>query len=624
VGYSLAVGFGARKAASKDLAGFFLAGRRIKGWQAGFSMAATQFAADTPLLVTGLVATGGIFLLWQLWVYGIAFLLLGFLFSAGWKRTGIVTDAEFVELRYSGRGKLLLRVVKALYYGTVINCVVMAFVLVAAVRIAEVFLPWHEWLPHALYRTLQQIVAALGMDLSSGAGGLEPLVATTNGVISIMLMLAFIGLYSTSGGLRGVILTDTVQFAIALAGTALYALAVLDEVGGLQALLDRLVTLYGHDGAERMLSFLPSSQEALAPLLVIIALQWLFQMNSDGTGYLAQRAMACRSDRDARIAAIIFAWAQIVLRSLIWIVIAVGLLAIYPFAPEAASGDDAFKAAREATFVLGIEDHLGPGARGLMLTGLLAALASTIDTHLNWGASYWCNDIYNRLVNQSLLGRTPKPRELVAVARVSNLLLIAVALAVMTQLGSIQEGWKLSLLFGAGVGSVLVLRWVWERINLYSELAAMLVSLVGGVVLLQAFPAPGDEWLRLAAMAAMSTLAAVGITFITPPTSREARVAFYRAVRPVGFWTRTAAAAGASGQAPVRRLGRTLVTTAASAASLFLVLVGLGKLLLGLDARALWVGVGLLALAALLTPLWWRDMLRLDGDRPPASSPSHR
>ena len=144
--YAIYAGLSARRAASAGLQEYFLAGRTIKGWRAGVSMAATQFAADTPLLVVGLIASGGIFLIWQLWVYGIAFLMMGFVFAVHWRRAGVLTDAEFTELRYSARGALALRTVKALYYGTLINCVVLAFVLVAAVRIAEVFLPWHEWL----------------------------------------------------------------------------------------------------------------------------------------------------------------------------------------------------------------------------------------------------------------------------------------------------------------------------------------------------------------------------------------------------------------------------------------------------------------------------------------------
>ena len=168
-------------------------------------------------------------------------------------------------------------------------------------------------------------------------------------------------------------------------------------------------------------------------------------MNSDGTGYLAQRTMACATDKDARIAAMVFTWMQVLVRSLIWLVIGVGLLVIYPFTPETASGDH-FVAARELLFVTGIDDLLPVGIRGLMLTGLLAALASTIDTHLNWGASYWSNDVYNRLICNHWLKREPKNRELVLVARLSSVIILIIAIIIMANLGSIQTTWFISLL----------------------------------------------------------------------------------------------------------------------------------------------------------------------------------
>ena len=205
--YAITSGLRARKKASENLQEYFLAGKTLTGWRAGFSMAATQFAADTPLLVMGLIATGGIFLVWRLWIYGIAFLMMGFIFSATWRRAGVLTDAELTEVRYSGKGVLPLRVLKAVYYGTVINCVVMAMVLVAAVRIAEVFLPWHEWLPDFLFNPILNFTQWIGVSLG-GATGLDPGIATANNLISIMVILSFTALYSTTGGLRSVVATD--------------------------------------------------------------------------------------------------------------------------------------------------------------------------------------------------------------------------------------------------------------------------------------------------------------------------------------------------------------------------------------------------------------------------------
>lgn len=600
--YAIGAGLRARKAASKNLDQYFLAGRTIKGWRAGFSMAATQFAADTPLLVMGLIATGGIFLLWRLWIYGLAFLLMGFVLAAAWRRSGVLTDAELTELRYSGRGVLFLRSVKALYYGTLINCVVLAMVLVAAMLIAEVFLPWHEWLPEAVYGLFYSAVTSVGVSLGDSVTGLDPMVMTTNSLLSVGLIVAFAALYSMTGGLRSVIATDVVQFSLAIVGTAAYAWIIVAEVGGVGALNERVVELYGYAQATEMLSFTPSGADVLTGFLIVVSLQWFFQMNSDGTGYLAQRSLACRSDRDARIAAVVFTWLQVVLRSVLWLIIGVGLVVIYPFTEQEAAADG-FEASREVLFVTGIQDMLPPGVTGLMLVGLLAALASTIDTHLNWGASYWSRDIYDRLICREWLARQPGDRESVFVARLSNVLILGLAFLIMANLGSIQQAWHISLTFGAGMGSVLVLRWLWERINLYSELAAMLVSIIAAPLLIFYTDA---EWVRLGAMALLSTSAAIGVTFITPATRPETLEAFYRQVRPMGLWRKTSAAVGIDGDRPVRRLLGGLRTTAFAAVSVFAMLVGLGKLFVRPPGESLIWAFVFICLSLLVTPLWWK------------------
>ena len=599
--YALAAGLRARRAASRGLEDYFLAGRTLRGWQAGTSMAATQFAADTPLLVAGLVATGGVFLLWRLWIYGLAFLLMAYVFSRLWRRSRVLTDAELTEIRYSGRGVLFLRVLKAVYYGTVINCVVLAMVLVAAMRIAEVFLPWHLWLPDPLYSPVLEWVSWTGVELDSGVTDVPSDQATTNNVISILAIVAFTGLYSLTGGLRGVVATDVGQFALAMLGTVGYAYFVIREVGGLGALSDRVVSQYGREAAGDLLAVIPPGQELLGGFLVILSLQWIFQMNSDGTGYLAQRSMACRTHQDAREAGVVFAWLQIFARSLLWLVIAVGLLVIYPFGAQEATSPD-FAAQREVLFVTGIDDLLPVGIRGLMLTGLLAALASTIDTHLNWGASYWTKDLYQRLVCQHWLRREPGRRELVAVARASNVVILALGLLVMAHLGAIQTAWFLSLLFGAGMGSVLVLRWLWERINLHSEIAAIVASIVTAPVLLWATE---EEWIRLGVMAVVSTVAAVAAAFLAPETRADVRIRFYRRVRPAGLWTRTAEEAGLDRRHPVRVLARDLGTTVLAGLSLFFLLAGTGRILVPGPGDQPLISWGLVLGGAALIPLWW-------------------
>ena len=334
-------------------------------------------------------------------------------------------------------------------------------------------------------------------------------------------------------------------------------------------------------------------------------------MNSDGTGYLAQRTMACVTDKDARIAAMVFTWMQVLVRSLIWLVIGVGLLVIYPFTPETASGDH-FVAARELLFVTGIDDLLPVGIRGLMLTGLLAALASTIDTHLNWGASYWSNDVYNRLICNHWLKREPKNRELVLVARLSSVIILIIAIIIMANLGSIQTTWFISLLFGAGMGSVLVMRWLWERINLHSELAAMAISLVLAPILLFATNVGwirDEEWIRLSLMALFSTVAAVTVTYFTPHTDEKVLKAFYKRVNPVGFWRNTATLVDGDPRKPLNDFIKETKTTILTALSLFLMLVGTGKLLVRPPTESSFFPWLCITLALVLIRFWWKNAI---------------
>jgi len=604
IAYSINNGFRNRSRASKSLEEYFLAGRSIRGWRAGVSLAATQFAADTPLLVVGLIATGGIFMLWRLWIYGVGFLMIGFLLGKSWRRARVITDAELTEIRYSGRGVLALRVLKAVYYGTIMNCTILAMVLIAACRISEVFLAWHKWLPVGLYQTIYEVVQAVGISLASDSTGLEVYVATTNNFISIVVIVAFTALYSMTGGLRAVIATDTVQFSLAMLGTLIYAIVVAIKTGGLGQMVDSLTEIYGSAHTREILSFSPGTAEALMPFLVIVSLQWLFERNSDGTGYFAQRMMSCRSDRDARVAAVVFTWLQIFLRSLLWLVIGVGLLIIYPLTFEPV-GSDAFVAGRELLFATGIKDLLPPGVIGLVLTGLLAALASTIDSHLTWGASYWSNDLYLRTINQAWLKRQPNNRELVLVARLSNIVILAIALIIMANLGSIQTAWYISLLFGAGTGAVLLLRWLWERINLYSEISAIGASLILAPIILFS---TDSEWLRMLLMASISTVIVVVVTLLTPRTDDKVLTRFYELVKPPGFWKRTVSKLHLDAGSPVESLRRGVYLTVTTSISIYCLLYGFGRLMFPLpgESRLFPVIVAIVGLACIV--LWWRKL----------------
>ena len=598
--------------AARNLEEYFLAGRSLPGWKAGLSMAATQFAADTPLLVTGIIAVSGIFALWQLWIYALAFLLMGFVLAGSWQRSRVITDAELTELRYGGRPAAALRLIKAFYLGTLFNCTVLAWVFFAAAKIAEPFLRWHEWLPTALFRPAVVFVERVGIPLTLARPD-DPNVWTlsASNLISILVILIVTTFYSTTGGLRSVVATDVVQITVMLGGTLLFAALAVGQAGGLTAIHDEIETLFTDGGPTgiapaEIRAFTPDrAKNASFAVLALFALQWLIQINADGTGYLAQRSMACRSAKDSKVAAVVFTLTQIILRSLLWLPLGLALLVLYP--PDPTLPRELLQSDREGTFVRGMAELLPAGVLGIMVTGMFAALASTVDTHINWGSSYWTNDIYKRFICQGLLKKEPEPRRLVWVARGSNLLIIAIALIIMTQLTSINQAWQTSLLLGAGMGVVLVLRWLWWRMNAWGEIAAILVSAVMAPLLL-AFVE--DEAVRLLAIAIVSTAAALTAVKLYGPESNDRLTAFYSRARPPGFWGPIAARLGLPDEGP-RRLARALAATFVSGLSIFCLLVGAGSWLaqspppLFFPWRIPWI-LGLIVVGLALCPVWLR------------------
>lgn len=575
VATSIAFGLRAQRQAARGLGEYFLAGRTLRGWQAGVSMAATQFAADTPLVVTGLVASAGLFGLWQLWSYGVAFLLLGFLFAPLWRRAQVVTDAELSELRYSGSGATVLRGVRAFLYGVIFNTVVVAMVLLAAAVVARAFLHWEAWLPASLFQPLVAAFGALGAEVPAAAAA---------DFVSLLLVVLFALGYSTTGGLRGVVSTDILQFAFMMAATAAYTWIAVSAAGGPAGVADGVAKL----GYAHVYSLRPSPESF--GLVAVFALQWLLQRNADGTGYLAQRAMACRNDTEARRAAVWFAFLQIVVRSWLWVPLALALLVLFP--PQ--GGGAEFVLEREATFVRGME-LLPTGILGVMVTGMLAALASTLDTHLNWGSSYLANDLYERIWCETLRGRAASPRTQVWVARAGTVLLVGIAALWIPMLGSIQAAWKATLVLGAGIGVVTVLRWLWWRITAWGELAALAASFAFaplGLAMLE------SEVTQMLCGAAIGAAVGVGVSLFGPATDPETLRRFAERVRPPGFWGPYAA------EAP-RALGRALSATAAASVSLFaLLLAGLRLLAPGPEGASMAATALLFALAAAALPLW--------------------
>ncbi len=588
VAWSAWSGLSSMKQASRGLEEYFLAGRTLPGWAAGISMAASQFAADTPLVVTGLVATGGLLALWRLWIYAVAFLFLALVLGTSWRRAGVLTDAELSELRYGGRPAAVLRFVKAIHFGLIFNCVVLAMVLLATARIAEPFGRWQEWLPTGAFEAARAVVSGLGLSLATGSGPCDASCAAecvrgscfgaaewdlaTSNTLSLGIVLAVTTLYSTTGGLRAVVRTDILQFALAMIATLGYAIVVVDRCGGLDGLHARLEEaaerLGTTDGALTAMTPFESGSMSLS-LMAVVAVQWLAQMNADGSGYLAQRVIACRSDHDARVAGVVFTVLQVLVRSLLWIPIVLGLLVLFP--PSGQLAGAALVAEREGTYVLGIATLLPPGLLGLMLAGMMGALASTLDTHLNWGASYVTNDLWGRFLAPRLLGRAATARELVVVARLSNVFLLLAAIAIVPRLESIQTAWHASLLLGAGLGVVLVLRWIWWRMTASAEIAAIVSSLVLAAVALMTLE---DEPQRLLLVASGATAAAILVALVGPQEDRARLQVFFDRARPPGFWGPMSSASAPHARA---RLGWGLLATMTGALAVFAALVGFGS-----------------------------------------------
>lgn len=611
--YALQAGLREWGRSSQNLEEYFLAGRSLSGWKAGLSMAATQFAADTPLLVTGLVATAGIFALWRLWIYALAFLLMGYLLAPSWRRIGVLTDAELTEVRYGRAPAGLLRGVKAVYFGTIVNCTVLAMVLLAATRLAEPFLLWDQWLPSWFFDWLVRLVKGGGVPFTIGGLEAEQVwVRSANNLLSIGAIVGVTVFYSTTGGLRSVVATDLVQFGIGILASGLFAWVVVDSVGGLTGIGQRLQEQFSSSAGyaltgREILAFTPDhAKDVTLVVLLVYGFQWLFQMNADGTGYLAQRSMACRTDHDARLAAVVFTAAQVLLRSLIWLPLALGLLVVFPPPVEPVTAQ--FIADREFTFVQGIDELLPPGVKGLMLVGMLAALASTVDTHLNWGASYWTNDLYRRFLCEGWLKRSPSPRSLVWVARGSNLLIVFGALCILPWLSSIQTAWQISLLLGAGMGMVLVLRWIWWRITAWGELACILTSLILAPALIGWMP-PEHEAARLLIMGVGSGFMGIVVSLGTGPEDVNRLTDFFQRASPPGFWDPIERRIRADSLSSRTRFNRAVLAMLATALSMFCLLTGLGTWLVGSPApdwmpfRELWIG-GLLVVGAALCPVW--------------------
>jgi len=455
-----------------------------------------------------------------------------FLVSHLWKRSGVLTDNELTELRYGGRPAAALRLFRALYFGVLRNAIVIGWVNLAMVKI---------------------------LSLALGLGEDQSLLVLAG------LFVLTVG-YTLMAGLLGVVLTDFLQFGLALVGSILLAVLALSEIGGLSVLIDRL-------GKERSLLQIvprPSDGEAFWAFLAYVGIKSWSSGNTEGNGYTAQRILATRSERDARLASLWYAIAHFALRPWPWIL--VGLVAVirYPGLADPEEG-----------YVRIMLDVLPDGLLGLLLAAMLAAFMSTIDTQLNWGASYLTHDVYARFVAPDA-----DAAQRVRVARASVVLLAAIGAGATLGMDSVAGAWKLLATISAGTGLILLLRWLWWRINAWSEIAVMTSSLVGANLI--------ERWTELAfpfslvAVVAISIPVALVVTLLTPPESSPVLERFYARVRPAGAWDPVAAGLGL----PPRRLGlRPWLDVGAATLGIYAAIGATGSLLVGDSPLALVGGI---------------------------------
>ena len=547
---SLFVGVWASKQAGRDTKSFFLAGRNMPWWLLGVSMVATTFSTDTPNLVTDLVRQNGVSGNWGWWAFLLTGMLTVFVYAKLWHRSGVLTDIEFYELRYSGKAAAFLRGFRALYLGLVFNVLVMGAVSLAAVKFGEIVLGWPGWL-------------------------------TLTIACSITLT------YSTLGGLKAVIITDFVQFILAMVGSiwAMIYILSLDEVGGLSNLL-------AHNNVIDKLALIPdlSNPDVWVPVLLVpLAVQWWasYYPGSEpgGGGYIAQRMFSAKDEENAVSATLFFNIAHYALRPWPWILIALSSLVIYP---ELSDLQNAFpnlptdKLGHDVAYPAMLT-LLPNGLLGLVAASLIAAFMSTMSTQLNLGASYLVNDFYHRFISPDAT-----EKQLVSMGRLFTIISIILGSGLGLLLTSAGQAFNLLLMIGAGTGMIYILRWFWWRINAYTEIVAMISSLIIAFYF-NFINNNYESWEKIVFGSLLTTIVWISATYFTPPDSNETLQNFVKKVNPGGPGWAKFSTSEANEPWPVPN---GILCMILGCISIYSVLLGVGQLIYGNN-----IGFGLLGLS---------------------------
>lgn len=495
---SLVIGLRYAKFAGKDLSHFFLGGRSLPWYLAGLSMVATTFGADTPLAVTELVANNGVSGNWLWWNMLASGMLTTFFFANLWRRSGVLTEVELIELRYSGPEAKFLRGFKAVYLGLFLNAMIIGWVNVAMISILEGFFGISPQLALAITAGLMLITAA----------------------------------YSSISGLMGVAVTDAFQFIIAMLGCIVLAILVVssEKIGGITGLTQKL--------PDWSLQFFPSLSNTgaagqslaigMGTFLAFVGVQWWASWypgaEPGGGGYVAQRFMSTKDEKNAVFATLFFQFAHYCLRPWPWILVGLAAIVLYPDLTNKKMG-----------YIYAMRDYLPSGWRGLMLVAFIAAYMSTIATQLNWGASYLVNDLYKRFLSPPAKhpDTATAERHYVLVSKFVTLLLMLVGLIASTFINSISGVWQFIMECGAGLGLVLILRWYYWRINAWSEIVATITPfLIFAITKASGITYPTSFFMTVG----FTTFAWIVATYLTPPTDANTLISFYQKVQPQGVW----------------------------------------------------------------------------------------
>ncbi len=557
---NLGIGLWFARGSGKSVGEYFLSGRNAPWWLTGTSMVATTFAVDTPLAVTGFVAQNGIAGNWLWWNMAASGILTVFFFAALWRRSGVLTDVEFIELRYGGKAATALRGVRAVYQGVIVNTIIMGWVNLAMVKILSLTLH----------------------------------VPTT---LALYVCLVLTALYVTIGGFWSILVTDFLQFITKMTMAIVLAVAAVAAVGGIAALKTGLAALDAQrhatgGGGGSILDFVPSGDASWMPVttfLVFVGVSWWASSypgaEPGGGSYIAQRIFASKSEKDAVFATLFFNVAHYALRPWPWILVALAALVLYPHGVIGANG----KPDPELGYVQTLVDHLPVALRGLMMAGFLAAYMSTIGTQLNLGASYLTNDLWRRFVRPN-----DTERHYVVVSRWMTVVALVLAAVVTQFMSSVGDAWKYLLTLTAGVGLVMILRWYWWRVNAWSEISALAASAVVGSWCYVSGVVAGDDpnatAKRLLITVAATTVVWLVVTFVTKPESEATLTRFYERVRPSpGGWGPIARLVPGRSE---DNLGIALIDWVAGLGLVYGTLFGIGSIVLGDLARgAAWVAL---------------------------------